>query len=87
MRNASIGLELNLFGVNKNELNVARTCLIENTHNNTVDTYGFTRTGSTCNKHMGHLSDIEINGITANVLTESRGQNALLFGKLGSINK
>ena len=79
MRNSVVYGKFHNLGVNQNQLNVIGMSLIKDTHNQSVDTYGFTGTGSTGNQHMRHLRKVGYNNVTRNIFTYRKSDIGFKF--------
>ena len=73
MRNAVIYTKFYHLRVYHNQLYIIRMCFVKNTHNQSIDTNGFTGTGSTCYEHMRHLGNIHNRSLTRNIFTHTKG--------------
>ena len=81
MRNAFINAEFYDFRVNEDEFDFIWCSMKENAQNDGVGADRFTGTGCTCNDHMRHFCHIADNGISGDVLSNSKCQLALGISK------
>ena len=69
MRNAVIHTQFYDLRIYHDQFYIIRMCLVQNTHDQGIDTYGFTGTGSSGDQHMGHLGNICHYRLARNILT------------------
>ncbi len=87
MGNTVIDAKLNDFWVNHNQSNLLRRILKQDTHNQGVDTDGFTGTGLTGNQQMRHLCEIGNDTAAPDILTNGKGNLCLAVPELGGLEK
>ncbi len=90
MGDIRIGGQFHHLRIHHNKFDVIGIRLINNTHDQRIDTHRFTRAGRPCHEHMGHFGNICDNSLAANVLSHSKGQiglGALKFPALQQFTK
>ena len=78
MGDAVVDAELHHLGVHHDQLHVLRFGLEDNTHDQRVDTHGFTGAGGARDQKVGHLADVRHHHLAADVLTHRKGQTGLV---------
>ena len=77
MRNIPVHTEFDLFGIDQDQLDLLRRCLVEDTQNDAVDAHRLTGAGGTGDQQVGHLVDIEYDGTPGHLTAEAGGDAAL----------
>ena len=77
MRNSVVHTELNHFRVNKNQFHLFRVCLVDNTHNQCIDTHGFTGSCRAGDKEVRHLCNVSHNHFSGNVFSHCKRDRRL----------
>ena len=77
--------ELHLLGVDEDELDLVGLGLVEDTHDDGVDTHRLTHTRCTCDEQVGHLVDVQNDGTTRHVGAQAGGDAALVVAELGGL--
>ena len=79
MRNAVIHTQFYDLRVYHDQFYIIRMCLVQNTHDQGINTYGFTGTGSSGDQHMGHLGNIRYYRLASNILTYGKSYVGIKF--------
>ena len=79
MRNAVIHTQFYNLRVYHDQFYIIRMCLVQNTHDQSINTYGFTGTGSSGDQHMGHLGNIRYYRLASNILTYGKSYVGIKF--------
>ena len=92
MGDSVVDAQLYHLGVYHNQLHIGRIRLVNNTHDQCIDTDGLTGAGSACNQKMRHLCNIRNNHLTADILSHRKSQTGFVaaegfgFKKFTQIN-
>ena len=87
MRDSVVNAEFYYLGVNHNEFNIIGMSLVKNTHNDSVDTHGFTGTCSSRNQHMGHFCNVCYYHLSGYILSHCKGNIGRKIPKLLALQK
>ena len=74
MRKPIVDIQFDDFRVDHDHLNLIRICAIQNTHNDGIDTDGFTGTCCTCDEQMRHLLNISDNCLPSDIFAHCKSQ-------------
>ena len=69
MRYSIVHAQLYYFRIDHDQFYFVRFCFVQNTHNDRIDTYRLTGTGSTCDQQMRHLGNICHNDMTCDIFS------------------
>lgn len=71
VRDAVIDTQFHNLRINHNQLDLFGVRLVEDAHDNRVDTYGLTGTRRTGNQKMRHLGNVRHRHLSADVLSDA----------------
>ena len=69
MRNAVIDTQFHDLRIHHDQFHIIRMRLVQNTHDQRINAYGLTGTGSSGDQHMRHLGNIRHHSLACDILT------------------